>query len=282
MLDSCTPNRESGLPGPVGGRLAVRPVEDLSTWARAVGPREQGVGNGRLGRARPPTSCPASRLDHACRPASPDTGGRRCALPRVGLRAANPSLPRSSGEQGAHTDPQTLRNGYIYCAATSHIVSSVTNPQLVAGSEEERGSMRRLAPTDPTLCRGLRSDARAGTHATCQNRAASSTRAHHRRLTPSPHRQAICGGAGRRATPSTGAAPASTMEPRHPGWGGPSRETTPGECPARMRMTAQTGSATERSRARVRPAPMHRGEVQFDDRTATDGLHNGVTPWGSR
>lgn len=282
MLDSHTPNRESGPPGPVGGRLAMRSVQDLTGGARALIPPEQGVGNGPLDPARLSTDGPAFGIGRAHRPASPDPGRRRRTLLRVARRVVNPSLPRASVEQGGHTDPQPRRNEYIYCAATSHPVPSATNPHSDAGSEGERGSTGRPAPTDPTRCRGLVSDARGGTHPTRQNRADGSTRARHRRWTPSPHTQAACGGAGRRANPSSGAAPASATERRRPGWDGPSRKATAGEVPARMRMTAHTGLATERPPARGRSASTHRGEVQFDDRTATHGLQKGGNPRGSR
>lgn len=282
MLDSHTPNRKPGPPGPVGGRLAVLPVHDLTGGARALRPSGQGVGNGLLGRARRSTDGPAFDPGRAYRPASPDPGHRRGALPRVARRVDNTSLPRATGEQAGHTDSQPRRNEYIYCAATSPSVSSATNPHSDAGSDEERGSTEPPAPTDPTRYRGLVSEVRGGTYSTCRNRADSSTRARRRRWTPSPHRQAVCGESGRRANSSTGAAPVSATERRRPGWGSPSREATAGAVPSRMRMTAHTGLATERPPARVSTGFTNRGEVQFDDCTATHRLQKGGNPRGSR
>lgn len=281
MLDSHAPNRDPGSPGPVGGRLAMFPVRDLAGGARALCPPEQGVGNGLLDRTRLSTDGPVFGVGLAYRPTSPDHGRRRGIPPRVARRAVNPSLLRWASEQGGHTNSQLWCNEYIYCAAASRLVVSVTNPHSVAGSEGERGPAGRSVPADPTRYRGLASDARGSTDATCRHRA-DSTRARHRRLTPSPHRQAVCGGDRRRADPSTGAAPASATERRRPGWTAPSRGVTAGEVPARMRMTAHTGLATDRPRVRAPTASTHRGEVQFDDRTDTNGLQKGGNPRGSR
>lgn len=282
MLNSHTPNRESGPPGPVGGRLAVSPVQDLSDGARALNPPEQGAGNGLLDQARPPTSGSALNTGRDARPASSDSECRRDTPYRVERRTVNPSLPDVSGEQGGHTDSQLRCNEYLYCAATSQFVPSVTNPHSIAGSEVERGSTGRPLIDGPDAVSWSR-PRRRGRHALDVPR---SGRLFDSRAPPQVDAFPPQRGDLRRSR--------ATDESVHrngirigvkrcrPERDGQFRETTAGEVPAQMRMTAHTGLATERRPARVRTPSRHRGKVQFDDRTATDRLQNGGDPGGSR
>lgn len=171
MLDSQAPNGESVHPDSVLGKRAVLPIREIRDGARAVVLPAQGVGNPLVGWSHPPIGDAPARASGADRPASPDFGHCRAATPRGGGWAVNPRLPRTSGEQGEHTNAEAWRNEYLYCADTSEIVSSVTIPHEIAGGDVEHGSTERPAPTDPTQYRGLVSDARGDTRSTRPDRA---------------------------------------------------------------------------------------------------------------
>lgn len=185
MSNRYSPVARSVRSGTTVGRRLVLPIQGTPGRARILVPPEQGVGNGRSAGSRHPVREPRRGDPRSHRRSSEDSSPGWSPVHRMSSEDSSPrrfpdprmdptgvTAPQGDvGEHGGHTVFSRRRNGYLYCADTSHIVSSVSKPHKNAGIDVRLSPTGLPTPTDPVESPGAGLESPGRTEPTRPDRA---------------------------------------------------------------------------------------------------------------